>query len=123
MDGQVALASDDPDLRQRVVRFGSGGSLTSRWRGASARVHNPDDYSIDWSWDSANGFPDQFERDRVVVLDYTSDSGYSDWTQADDGTIVVADYSSADYRTINTGGPQPVLKAFHLTEEDLAPAG
>ena len=123
VDGQVVLASEDPELRQRVVRFGSGGVLTSRWRSAKARVHNPDDHSIDWSWDSANGFPDQFERDRVVVLDYTSDSGYSDWTQREDGTIIVADYSSADLRTINTGGPQPVLKAFHLTEEDLAPAG
>ena len=101
-----------PICGQRVVRFGSGGVLTSRWRSAKARVHNPDDHSIDWSWDSSNGFPDQFERDRVVVLDYTSDSGYSDWTQREDGTIIVADYSSADLRTINTGGPQPVLKAF-----------
>lgn len=123
VDGQVVLASDDPDLRQRVVRFGAGGELTSRWRRAQARVRNPDDYSIDWSWDGARGFPDQFQRDRVVVLDYTADSGYGDWTQLADGAIVAADYSSADFRTINAGGPQPVLKAFRLTEEELAPAG
>ena len=77
------------------------------------------DYSIDWSWESAKGFPDQFQRDRVVVLDYTSDSGYSDWTQLQDGTIVVADYSSDDFLQINEGGPQPVLKAYRLQEEDL----
>ena len=119
VDGKQLLASDDPSLKQRYVRFGAGGELEAHWRAGSARVHNPQDYSIDWSWESAKGFPDQFQRDRVVVLDYTSDSGYSDWTQLQDGTIVVADYSSDDFRNINSGGPQPVLKAYRLQEEDL----
>ena len=119
VDGKQLLASDDPSLKQRYVRFGAGGELEAHWRAGSARVHNPQDYSIDWSWESAKGFPDQFQRDRVVVLDYTSDSGYSDWTQLQYGTIVVADYSSDNFRNINSGGPQPVLKAYRLQEEDL----
>ena len=53
----------------------------------------------------------------MVVLDYTSDSGYSDWTQLSDGTIVIADYSSSDIRGVNAGGPQPVLKAYRTREE------
>ena len=54
-----------------------------------------------------------------MVLDYTSDSGYSDWTQLADGTIVIADYSSDSFETINAGGPQPILKAYRVREEEL----
>ena len=74
VDGRQVLASDDPQLRQRVVRFGTGGALETRWRAGRARVYNPGDYSVDWSWHARDGFPDQFQRDRTVVLDYTSDS-------------------------------------------------
>ena len=119
MDGKQLLATDDPDLKQPFVRFGAGGDLKTHWRSGSAQVHNPQDYSSNWSWEATKGFPDQFQRDRVVVLDYTSDSGYSDWTQLQDGTIVVADYSSNDFRNINARGPQPVLKAYRLKEEEL----
>ena len=54
-----------------------------------------------------------------VVLDYTSDSGYSDWAQFAAGTIVIADYSSDSYENINAGGPQPMLKAYRVGEEGL----
>ncbi len=119
IDGAPTLHTDDPGLLQQVVRFGSGGQLESQWRRACARVEDSAGYSIDWEWDSARGYPDQFQRDRVVVLDYGSDSGYSDWTQLDDGTIVVADYNSCSFHTINSGGPQPVLRCYRITEEDL----
>ena len=119
VDGRQVLASDDPQLRQRVVRFGTGGELETRWRAGRARVYNPGDYSVDWSWNARDGFPDQFQRDRTVVLDYTSDSGYSDWTQLADGTIVIADYTSDHFEGINSGGPQPILKAYRVREEDL----
>ena len=120
VDGRQVLASDDPLLRQRVVRFGAAGELETRWRAGRGRVYNPGDYSIDWNWHAGDGFPDQFQRDRTVVLDYTSDSGYSDWTQLADGTIVIADYSSDHFEDINAGGPQPILKAYRVREEDLA---
>jgi hypothetical protein len=55
----------------------------------------------------------------MVVLDYTSDSGYSDHTQMADGTIVIADYSSDQFPGVNELGPQPVLKAYRTTEEEL----
>ncbi|MDE0024103.1 MAG: hypothetical protein OXP69_06790 [Spirochaetaceae bacterium] len=119
VDGRQVLASDDASLRHRPVRFGAGGELQARWRSGRARVYNPGDYSIDWSWHAGDGFPDQFQRDRTVVLDYTSDSGYSDWTQLADGTIVIADYTSDSYENINAGGPQPILKAYRVREEDL----
>ena len=119
VDGELSLQTVNPSVRQRVVRFGSGGDLESEWRNASAHICNPADYTINWSWNGANGFPDQFQRDRMVVLDYTSDSGYSDWTQLEDGTIVIADYASTDFLGVNAGGPQPILKAYRVREEDL----
>ena len=54
------------------------------------------------------------------MLDYTADSGYSAWTQLADGTIVIADYTSHHFESIHAGGPQPVLKAYRVREEDLA---
>ena len=120
VDGRQVLASDDRLLRQRMVRFGAAGELETRWRAGRGRVYNPGDYSIDWNWHAGDGFPDQFQRDRTVVLDYTSDSGYSDWTQLSDGTIVIADYTSDHFESINAGGPQPILKAYRMREEYLA---
>ena len=119
VDGKQVLASDDARLRQRVVRFGAAGELETRWRSGRGRIYNPGDYTIDWNWHARNGFPDQFQRDRMVVLDYTSDSGYSDWTQLRDGTIVIADYTSDHFENINAGGPQPILKAYRVREEEL----
>lgn len=119
VDGEVKLVTDDPSFRQRIVRFGSGGKLEADWRRATAHICNPSDYTIDWEWDAKIGYPDQFQRDRMIVLDYTSDSGYSDWTQLEDGTIVIADYVTTSFRGVNAGGPQPVLKAYLVREEDL----
>ena len=119
VDGKQVLASDDARLRQRVVRFGAAGKLETRCRSGRGRIYNPGDYSIDWNWRAKDGFPDQFQRDRMVVLDYTSDSGYSDWTQLRDGTIVIADYTSDRFENINAGGPQPILKAYRVREENL----
>lgn len=119
VDGRQVLAGADAGLRQREVRFGAAGELETRWRAGNARVYNPGDYSVDWRWHAGDGFPDQFQRDRTVVLDYTSDSGYSAWTQLADGTIVIADYTSDHFENINAGGPQPILKAYRVREEEL----
>ena len=34
--------------------------------------------------------------------------------------IVIADYTSDHFESINAGGPQPILKAYRMREEDLA---
>ena len=86
VDGEIKLERPCSDHAVREVRFGSELKSVNLWRSVSARVTNPGDYSIDWSWEAASGkYPDQFRRDRMVVLDYTSDSGYSGWTQRTDG--------------------------------------
>ena len=123
VDGQLLLAADTTAVRQKPVRFGGGGHGVSLWRRARARVHHPDDYSIDWSWHATQGFPDQFQRDRVVVLDYTSDSGYSGWTQLADGTILIADYTNDHFVSYGAHGPHTVLKAYRVREEDLPGPG
>ena len=119
VDGQLLLAADTTAVGRKLVRYGAAGDGVSLWRGAGARVHNPDDYSIDWSWRAAQGLPDQFQRDRVTVLDYTSDSGYSGWTQLGDGTVVIADYTNDHFVGYGGRGPHTVLKAYRVREDDL----
>lgn len=105
----------------RQVRFGAKGDVTTRWRSASAKVSNPHDHSMTWSWRATEGFPDQFRRDRMVLLDRTSDSGYSSWTQRPDGSIVILDYTNDNLASATWGhGPQPVLKAYLTSEAELA---
>ena len=62
---------------------------------------NRRDHSIDWTWRAVNGYPDQFARDRLVMLERNAsfaagDSGYSSWDQMADGTIVAVDYTCGD---------------------------
>ncbi len=121
VDGELALKRSIKGLESRLVRFGSESRGVSRWKSVKAMIENPDDYSIHWDWKTSMGYPDQFRRDRMVVLDYTGDSGYSNWDQAEDGTIVIVDYTNDDFR--NAGwekGVQPVLKAYLAKEEDLS---
>jgi hypothetical protein len=112
----------------RIVRFGSRGYATkhqkmrghSLWRSFSAKVSNRRDYSMDWRWTPAKGYPDQFRRDRIVCLERNGsfaagDGGYSGWTQLDDGTIVVVDYTRGD-----PPAPKPFVRAYRLKEADLA---
>ncbi|HTO05264.1 MAG TPA: sialidase family protein, partial [Opitutus sp.] len=113
VDGKEMLSAPIDDIWTREVRFGnrSGragpGQATrgepymrnrsvSHWRSVKAKVTNADDYSIDWSWTPAKGYPDQFRRDRTVVLDYSysADCGYSSWTQTPDGKIIIVDYTT-----------------------------
>lgn len=91
----------------------------SLWRSVSAKVMNRRDHSINWSWNARQGFPDQFRRDRFVRLDLNGtfaagDSGYSGWTQTDDGNIVVVDYTTGE------AGKLPVfVRAYLLRERDV----
>ena len=56
----------------------------------------------------------------MVRLDATSDSGYSNWDQMEDGTIVIADYTNDVFSdAASMSGKQPIIKAFITTEEEL----
>ena len=59
-------------------------------------------------------------RDRMVRLDATADSGYSNWEQFEDGTIIVADYTNDEFRDANwASAAQPRIKAYIISEEEL----
>jgi hypothetical protein len=137
-DGVEKLRENIDDLWVREVRFGNrairkgSASYTrnravSRWRAFSAKVTNDArDYSIDWAWTPAKGYPDQFRRDRTVVLDYAyaADCGYSGWAQRPDGTIVILDYTNGgNLDSFTWGAPgegsAPFVRAYVVTEADL----
>ena len=121
VDGRLRLKEPAELLGARLVRFGSNLRSVSHWRAVSASVRNPKGHSIDWTWRAASGsYPDQFRRDRMIRLDATADSGYSNWDQLEDGTIVIADYSNDDFRDANwTSSAQPIIKAYIVSEEEL----
>ena len=121
VDGRLCLRTAARTSGARLVRFGSGLRGISHWRAVSASVENPHGHSINWSWRAASGvYPDQFRRDRMVRLDATADSGYSNWDQLEDGTIVIADYSNDEFRDANwTSSAQPIIKAYIVSEEEL----
>ena len=86
----------------------------SLWRSVAVKVENRRDHSIDWKWSPRSGYPDQFRRDRVIRLEPNAsfaagDSGYSDWAQLADGTVVVVDYTAGD-----PPAKHPVLRAYRL---------
>ena len=121
VDGRQVLAGDDPVLRQRVVRFGAGGEpgdALARGPGAGLQP---------------GGLLGRLALERPRRLPPTSSSATVRWCwitpptpatapgpNSADGTIVIADYTSDRFEGINAGGPQPVLKAYRVREEDLA---
>ena len=121
IDGRLCLKKSCSILGARLVRFGSNLRGITHWRSVSASVRNTHGHSINWSWRADSGtYPDQFRRDRLVRLDATADSGYSNWDQLEDGTIVIADYSNDDFRNANwTSSAQPIIKAYIVREEEL----
>jgi len=125
--GALKLRKPAADILTRHVHFGNRtGRYTqnashTRWRSLSARVQNQRDHSIDWKWNARQGFPDQFRRDRMVLLDASSDSGYSGWTQMPDGRIVILDYTNEQFRNASwEHGRQPFVRAYVTTEAKLA---
>ncbi len=121
VDGRLRLQEPAGPFESRLVRFGSNLPSESHWRSVRARVENRRGHSIDWSWRADAGvYPDQFRRDRMVLLDAAADSGYSNWDQMEDGTIVVADYTNqAFYDAASRVGPQPIIRAYRIREEEL----
>lgn len=134
VDGERKLREPVGDLWVRHVRFGnrstsqSGGAYgenagVTQWRAVAAKVTNAADTSIDWKWTPGQGYPDQFRRDRITVLDwaYPGDCGYSSWTQLPDGRLVILDYTSApSIEPFGHGdGRPPIIRAYLVTEGDL----
>ena len=121
VDGRLRLSEAASPFACRFVRFGSKLRGVSHWRAVSASVRNPQSHSIDWSWRADSGtFPDQFRRERMVRLDATADSGYSNWDQMEDGTVVIADYTNDEFKDANwTSAAQPIIKAYIVSEEEL----
>jgi hypothetical protein len=141
VDGAKRLTSSIDGIWVRAVRFGNraptkgneGGfgyhanASVSHWKSIRAKVANDArDTSIDWSWTPARGYPDQFRRDHVVVLDnaYTFDCGYSSWTQLPDGRIVIIDYTNGgNLDSFSWGKPgegvAPFVRAYLVNESDL----
>jgi len=131
-DGETKLEAPAEGIAVRHVRFGNRYSARgpgagrertnggkSWWRALSARVRNPNDHAIEWSWRAARGFPDQFRRDRLVLLERNGsfshgNNGYPDWIQQGDGTILVADYTSCE-----PPRERPVLRVYRVTEEEV----
>jgi len=138
VDGSKKLDASTEGIHERYVRFGNrararparkgdegkrplvsalyaGNAGVTQWRRIHVRVINRRDHSIDWQWTPAQGFPDQFRRDRVLMLEpngsfSSGNSGYSAWAQLPgDGRIVVADYTSS-----NPPKAHPVLRAYLL---------
>lgn len=135
-DGSEKLRTTMGDLWVREVRFGnravpragetySQNRAVSHWRALHVKVVNDArDYSIDWRWTPAQGYPDQFRRDRTVVLDCAypaSDCGYSSWTQLPDGKIVIVDYTNRRLpgHAVADGTHRNVIRAYHVFESDL----
>lgn len=127
VDGEEKLSEPVAGLETRYVHFGNrtdrgyrSNAAVSHWRSIRARVDNTDDYSIDWHWATNDGFPDQFRRNREVLLDRSSDSGYSAWTQLPDGQVVILDYTNESLAGASSPeGPQTFLRAYRTTEAFL----
>ena len=121
VDGRLRLREAALISGARLVRFGSNLPGVSLWRSVNASVENPGSHSVDWSWRADSGtYPDQFRRERMVRLDATADSGYSNWDQMEDGTVVIADYTNDQFRDANwTSAAQPIIKAYIVSEEEL----
>lgn len=143
-DGEIVISADGVEkLRERLgdlwvreVRFGNRSvpragetypqnQAVSHWRAVAVKVVNDArDTSINWQWTPDQGFPDQFRRDRTVVLDHAypaADCGYSSWTQLSDGTIVIVDYTNARPAGATRGPEHPrnLVRAYRVSEADL----
>lgn len=64
-------------------------------------VENPTEPDHAWSWSAESSvYPNQYELDRWTMVDFNTnprpDNGYSTWIPANDGRILVLDYTNKD---------------------------
>lgn len=142
VDGKERLKAPTKGIYERAVRFGNrsgrlaslpgtyrndqtgrrplrgiqfeGNNGLSLWRSFRASIRNRRDHSVDWSWTPKGGVPDQFRRDRVILLErnatfISGDSGYSSWDESPDGQIVVVDYTGG-----NPPRSHPFLRGYRF---------
>lgn len=129
-DGELKLDASTDGISTRAVRFGNNhnrGSFgfrkylhnrsVSHWRSVQATINNKEDFAVRWEWNAGQGYPDQFRRDRFVLLDkgslFIGDNGYGGWTQLEDGSIVIVDY------TVAGGSAKPYIRSYVVREQDL----
>lgn len=120
---QTLFEMDVADRLERPVRFGAQGGARVEWKSASVKVTHPGDESIDWSWFAASGsFPDQFRRDRMILLSRSADTGYSGWAQLEDGTVVITDYTNDSFKGYDADGVgRPTLIKAYRIQPELIP--
>ncbi|WP_127586363.1 sialidase family protein [Paenibacillus koleovorans] len=127
VDGELKLQASTRGISTRAIHFGNahfephltGNESISHWRSFSLQVDNPDDYSIRWHWNAAQGYPDQFRRDRFVKLDHCfstfgGDNGYAQWTQLEDDSIVILDYTRP-----SPSDMYPYIRSYVIHENQL----
>jgi len=91
----------DPLRRAQFGQYGDSGR--SHWRSVSYRLGNPNLPDFEWSWRAVSGdYPDQYQRERMIQLHGNHpgqapwpDHGYSSWSQREDGSIFLVDYTNA----------------------------
>ncbi len=68
----------------------------SLWRRIEVKMEDPRTGLRKQSWYAGDGFPDQYQLDRVVEVDASiagCDQGYTGWTELTDGRIFVVNYT------------------------------
>jgi hypothetical protein len=147
VDGRKRLEASTKDIHTRFVRFGNrvagrrpgngegqrndakrplvaplyrDNAAVSHWKSIRVHVMNRRDHAVRWNWTPRQGYPDQFRRDRVLMLEpngsfSVGNSGYSAWAQTPAGEIVVVDYTSS-----NPPLPHPALRSYRLSADWFA---
>jgi len=101
----------------------------SVWRRVSAVCSDPVTGSRRQDWSAGrDGFPDQYQLDRVIEIDATiggGDQGYSGWAELPDGRVFVVNYtddrSPACLNTPNWPSGLPYIRGTYVLPAELTP--
>ena len=124
------------DSTGRSIKFGnytddfgheifSENSGLSEWQSVEVTLESELFPSYHWEWLITDQvYPDQYKRDRLIMLepegaDWSTDYGYGGWTQLDDGSIYVVDYTHGEEGTVEDRGGSPFIRGYRLYESDF----